>query len=261
MNMPSLPDNEPPRQRRFAKVLGARIDAVSWDQALADIVRAGAAHASRYVCLCNVHSVVTGSLDPAFLQIVNEADLSTPDGAPVAWALGRLGYPAQERINGPDLMWKYLQQAEALQQTVFFYGSTCDTLARLRARLQQQFPRLKIGGMHSPPFRPLTAQEDLDDIAMIHRSGAHVVLVGLGCPKQEKWMAAHRGKIRAVMIGVGAAFDYHAGTIRRAPPWWQRHGLEWLYRLCAEPRRLFLRYAITNTLFIIGMARQLLSRR
>jgi N-acetylglucosaminyldiphosphoundecaprenol N-acetyl-beta-D-mannosaminyltransferase len=241
-------------------VLGARIDAVSWEQVLAGIACAADEHASRYICLCNVHSVVTGTLDPAFMHIINHADLATPDGAPVAWALRKLGYPAQKRINGPDLMWKTLQQAESLQHTVFFYGSTDATLTTLHTRLLRHFPRLQIGGMHSPPFHPLTPQEDAADVAMINRSKAHVVLVGLGCPKQETWMAAHRGRIKAVMIGVGAAFDYHAGTVRRAPPWCQRHGLEWLYRLCAEPRRLFKRYAITNTLFMIGMARQLLRR-
>ena len=249
-----------PAPCQFAEVLGARIDAISWEQALAGIINAGAAHASRYICLCNAHSIVTTMLDPAFRQVVNEADLATPDGAPVAWALRKLGFPTQERINGPDLMWKYLHQAEALQHSVFFYGSTAATLAILRARLLRQFPGLQVGGMHSPPFRTLTTEEDDAEIAMINRSRAHVVFVGLGCPKQEKWMAAHRGKIQAVMIGVGAAFDYHAGTVRRAPPWCQQHGLEWLFRLCTEPRRLLKRYAITNTLFMIGIARQLMRR-
>lgn len=261
MTMHYTQDPMPARPRELANVLGARIDALSWERALADVTREAAVHASRYVCLCNVHSVITATLDPAFMRVLNEADLSAPDGAPVAWAMRRFGFPAQERINGPDLMWHYLQQAESLQQVVFFYGSTNATLDALQARLLQQFPRLQIGGMHSPPFRALQAQELAADIAMINASGAHVVFVGLGCPKQEKWMAAQRGKIAAVMIGVGAAFDYHAGTVRRAPPWCQRHGLEWLYRLCVEPRRLLRRYAITNTLFMIGIARQLLQRR
>jgi N-acetylglucosaminyldiphosphoundecaprenol N-acetyl-beta-D-mannosaminyltransferase len=141
---------------------------------------------------------------------------------------------------------------------VFFYGSTDATLARLRTSLAKQFPLLRIGGAYSPPFRPLSAAEDQAEVDMINRSGAHVVFVGLGCPKQEKWMAAHRGRLHAVMIGVGAAFDYHSGLIRRAPLWWQRNGLEWLYRLGSEPRRLMKRYLVTNTLFIIGVSRQLL---
>ena len=259
--MQSAPNTESSRLRKLGSVLGASIDAVTWDDAIGDIVLAGAEHASRYICICNVHSVVTSTRDAEFRRAVNTADMATPDGAPIAWAMRRLGFPAQERINGPDLMWKYLQAAQKMQQTVFFYGSTPATLARLHKRLQRHFPRLKIGGLHSPPFHPLAAREDQAEVALINRSGAHVVLVGLGCPKQEKWMAAHRGRIHAVMIGVGAAFDYHAGVVRRAPPWWQQHGLEWLYRLMSEPRRLLKRYAVSNTLFVIGFARQLFNRR
>jgi len=247
--------------RKVQPVLGANIDALAWDDAVGMLVAEGAARASRYVCICNVHSVVTTTQDPEFRRVVNDADLATPDGAPIAWALRRLGHAGQERINGPDLMWRYLAEAERLGQVVFFYGSTPATLALLEAALRRQFPRLKIGGLHAPPFRALTVEEDQAEVDMINASGAAVVFVGLGCPKQEKWMAAHRGRIRAVMVGVGAAFDYHSGAIRRAPLWWQRHGLEWLYRLLSEPRRLFRRYAVTNTLFVIGFARQLLRER
>jgi N-acetylglucosaminyldiphosphoundecaprenol N-acetyl-beta-D-mannosaminyltransferase len=214
------------------------------------------------VCICNAHSVVTTTRDVEFKIAVNNADMATPDGAPIAWALRRLGYPEQERINGPDLMMKYLAEAERLGQVVFFYGSTESTLAKLLIALGKQFPKLRIGGIHSPPFRPLSREEDEQIVDMINSAGTHVVFVGLGCPKQEKWMADHRGRIHAVMIGVGAAFDYHAGVIKRAPLSWQRHGLEWLYRLGSEPRRLFMRYLVTNSLFVFGMARQfLLSRR
>jgi N-acetylglucosaminyldiphosphoundecaprenol N-acetyl-beta-D-mannosaminyltransferase len=248
-------------RRRIQPVLGATIDAISWADALELIVRAGEAHESRYVCICNVHSVVTTTRDPEFRRIVNAADLATPDGAPIAWALRRLGHSEQERISGPDLMWQYLAHAERAGHVVFFYGSTPSTLSRLHEALLKHFPQLKIGGMHSPPFRSLSAEEDEAEIRMINASGAHVVFVGLGCPKQERWMAAHRGRVRAVMIGVGAAFDYHAGVVRRAPLWWQNNGLEWLYRLLSEPRRLFMRYLITNTLLVIGFSRQLLERK
>lgn len=248
-------------QRKNQSVLGALIDAVSWDEALQRILRWGAAHESRYVCICNVHSVVTTTRDAEFKQVVNQADMATPDGAPIAWALRRFGFHGQPRVNGPDLMRLYLAEAEAVGQTVYFYGSTDATLAKLHSALLAQFPDLRIGGMHSPPFRTLTAEEDEQEVAMINRSGAHVVFVGLGCPKQEKWMASHRGRINAVMIGVGAAFDYHAGTIRRAPLWWQNNGLEWLYRLCCEPKRLMKRYLVTNTLFIIGFTRQLIAQK
>ncbi len=246
--------------RKGMPVLGAFIDALSWDDAIEKIVAWGAAYESRYICICNVHSVVTTTLDPELKKAVNQADMSTPDGAPVAWALRRLGFSSQERINGPDLMWRYLAAAERLGQTVFFYGSTQATLEKLRGAVATSFPRLTVAGMHSPPYRQLSEIEAEEELRLINNSGANVLFVGLGCPKQEKWMAAHRGKVSALMIGVGAAFDYHSGTTRRAPLWMQHRGLEWLYRLCTEPRRLFKRYLITNTLFIIGVARQLASR-
>jgi N-acetylglucosaminyldiphosphoundecaprenol N-acetyl-beta-D-mannosaminyltransferase len=247
--------------RKGKAILEAFIDAISWDAAITRIVRWGAAHESRYVCICNVHSVVTTTQDIEFKMAVNNADMATPDGAPIAWALRHLGYPAQERINGPDLMWKYLREAERYGQTVFFYGSTEETLEKLRKTFAFHFPRLSVGGYVAPPFRLLSTEEDDDIVQQINDSGAHVVFVALGCPKQEKWMAEHRGRIDAVMVGVGAAFDYHAGVIRRAPLWWQKNGLEWLYRLGSEPRRLFRRYMVTNTLFIIGFARQLILRQ
>ncbi len=255
------PTTEHLKLRNVQAVLGAKIDALSWDDALARVTSWGAAHESRYVCICNVHSVVTATLDPEFMKIVNEADMATPDGAPVAWALRKLGSPEQQRISGPDLMWKYLQLAQSLDQSVYFYGSTEATLAKLRAAIKRKFPLLRITGMHAPPFRALSPQEDEAEIDIINQSGANIVFVGLGCPKQEKWMAAHRGRINAVMIGVGAAFDYHSGVVRRAPLWWQQHGLEWLYRLGSEPRRLFKRYMVTNTLFVFGFARQLIKHR
>ncbi|RJG00020.1 glycosyltransferase [Noviherbaspirillum saxi] len=254
MQFPHFEENAMPRKGQA--VLEAFIDAVSWEEAVGRITRWGAAHESRYVCICNVHSVVTTTSDVEFKIAVNNADMATPDGAPIAWALRKLGHPAQERINGPDLMMRYLAQAEPLGQTVFFYGSTDGTLTKLRLALAKQFPGLRIGGAYSPPFRPLSLEEDEKIIDMINNSGANVVFVGLGCPKQEKWMADHRGRINAVMIGVGAAFDYHAGVIKRAPIWWQRNGLEWLYRLGSEPRRLFKRYMVTNTLFVVGFLRQ-----
>ncbi|HJV80501.1 WecB/TagA/CpsF family glycosyltransferase [Noviherbaspirillum sp.] len=257
MKMLFLQDTENVAPREGQAVLEAFIDALSWDDAIARITQWGAARESRYVCICNVHSVVTTTRDVEFKIAVNNADMATPDGAPIAWALRRLGHSSQERINGPDLMMKYLAEAERLDQKVYFYGSTDATLAKLRIALAKKFPLLRIAGMSSPPFRPLSLQEDEQSIEEINSSEANVVFVGLGCPKQEKWMADHRGRINAVMIGVGAAFDYHAGVIKRAPLWWQRNGLEWLYRLGSEPRRLFKRYLVTNTLFVLGFLRQI----
>jgi N-acetylglucosaminyldiphosphoundecaprenol N-acetyl-beta-D-mannosaminyltransferase len=247
--------------RLTAHVLTARIDVLTWGTALSRISRWAAGRESRYVCLCNAHSCVTAGRNAEFGRAIRDADMVTPDGAPIAWALRHLGFPGQQRINGPDLVWKYLAEAETLGQIVFFYGSTDEILGKLRRRLARAFPHLRIGGMHSPSFQAISPAEDEADVLRINSSGAGVVFVGLGCPKQELWMAAHRGRVQAVMIGVGAAFDYHAGTIARAPPWMQRNGLEWLHRLCSEPRRLWRRYLVTNTLFIAGMFKQLVLRR
>jgi N-acetylglucosaminyldiphosphoundecaprenol N-acetyl-beta-D-mannosaminyltransferase len=239
--------------RRGAYVLDSHIDAISWEDVLSRIVSWGSQRQSRYVTLCNVHSLVTASQSLDFNGVISHADLALPDGAPVAWALRREGFPQQQRINGPDLTWRYLAVAERIGHKVFFFGSSEDTLAKLLARIQQQFPKLHVAGMVSPPFRELSTEEDQAYVDQINQSGAHVVFVGLGCPKQEAWMAAHRGRIQAVMLGVGAAFDYHAGTIERAPQWMQKMGLEWFHRLCSEPRRLAKRYALTNSVFIYRM--------
>lgn len=247
-------------RRVTTPVLGVPIDVLGWNAALSRISTWAAARESRYVCICNSHSVVTAGQDAVFGRIIEAADMATPDGAPVARMLRILGSPAQQRINGPDLMWKYCEQAALRGESIYLYGGLPDTLALLQQRLKTAFPGLLIAGAYSPPFRLATAEEDEADVARINAAGAGTVWVSLGCPKQEQWMAAHRGRVNAVMIGVGAAFDYHAGTIKRAPKWMQNAGLEWLHRLCSEPRRLWKRYLVTNTLFIAGAASQLLRR-
>lgn len=248
------------QERQTVSVLGAPIDVLSWSDAVSRLVAWGERRSSRYVCICNVHSVVTAQQDPTFGDIIRQADMATADGAPVAWAIRNQGHRTQRRINGPDLMWRYLGEAERRGQVVFFYGSTENTLALLRTALHSHFPKLQVGGMISPPFRPLTNDEDQADVDAINASGAAVVFVSLGCPKQEKWMAAHRGRIHAVMVGVGAAFDYHAGTVSRAPRWMQRSGLEWLHRLASEPRRLWRRYLETNSVFVLAMVKERVGR-
>lgn len=247
--------NEQPRAG--ARVLGAFIDAVSWDETLLTIDRWARARRPGYVCICNAHSVVAAGRLSDVAGAIEGAAMATPDGMPVAFMLRRLGFPGQERINGPDLMWRYCAVAARSGVGVFFYGTTPETLAALRSRLSAAFPELVIAGMHAPPFRPLSDEEDRAVVRMINRSGASVVFVGLGCPKQELWMARHRKSIDAVMLGVGAAFDFHAGTLKRAPLWMQRSGLEWLHRLATDPRRLWKRYLFTNTLFVVGALRQL----
>lgn len=239
-------------------MLGAQIDALTWDAAVGRLLAWARDRQSRYVAICNVHLVVTASHDADYRRVINGADMATPDGAPVAWMLRHLGFAGQPRISGPDLVWALCERCAAEGLPVYFYGSTETTLAALDKRLRQAFPALMIGGLESPPFRALTTEEDAAAVERINASGAGIVFVGLGCPKQERWMAEHRGRVNAVMVGVGAAFDFHAGKVARAPRWMRDNGLEWLHRLAAEPGRLWKRYLVTNTLFILGAARQLL---
>ncbi|MBC7735022.1 MAG: WecB/TagA/CpsF family glycosyltransferase [Bacteriovorax sp.] len=246
------------RQRQ--DVIGAPIDVAYWGGAVATLLRWAAAAESRYVCLCNVHSVVTAQSDARLAASVRGADLALPDGAPVAWLMRKSGVSAQQRVSGPDLMWSYFAAAAVYRESIFLYGGSTDTLERLSARIAVRFPGLRVVGTHSPPYRPLTPEEDQAEVDMINASGATSVWVSLGCPKQELWMAEHRGRIRSVLVGVGAAFGFHAGTSRRAPVWVRRLSLEWLHRLLSEPRRLWRRYLRTNTLFVVAAARQLMRR-
>jgi len=250
---------EPARVR--VDVLGSPIDVLSWTDALDRIAHWACRKESRYVCICNAHSVVTASQEADFSGVIAAADMATPDGAPVAWMIRRQGHPLQERINGPDLMLRLSERAAAEQIPVFLLGSTQETLDKLQAALLKRWPQLNVAGAFSPPFRSATDSEDHALVNMINASAAGILLVSLGCPKQERWMAAHRGRINAVMLGVGAAFDFHAGVVRRAPPWMQRHSLEWLHRLASEPRRLWRRYLITNSLFLFKALRQVNSTR
>lgn len=257
----SRPQPGPDVSRTRGEVLGVPIDALCWDAALNRLQTWAQARESRYVCICNVHSVVTATQDPTFLHIVDAADMATPDGAPVAWTLRRKGFTGQERINGPDLMWRLCAHAQSKGLSVGLYGATSQTLESVKGAMTSAFPALQVGYAVSPPFRPPTAEEDSRTCSEINASGVGVLFVGLGCPKQERWMASHRGRISAVMIGVGAAFDYHAGTVARAPRWMQDSGLEWLHRLVSEPRRLWRRYLITNTVFVWASARELVGLR
>ncbi len=244
------------RQRQ--DVIGAKIDVVYWGGAVATLLRWASARESRYVCACNVHSVVTAQGDERLAASLRGADLVLPDGAPVAWLMRKTGVDAQQRVSGPDLMWRYFAAAAVYGESIFLLGGEPETLVRLRARIEETFPGLRVAGAHSPPYRPLSADEDTALVRMLNDSGATTVWVALGCPKQEVWMAEHRERVRAVMVGVGAAFGFHAGTVRRAPEWMQRLSLEWLHRLASEPGRLWRRYLTTNTLFIVAAARQLL---
>jgi len=246
--------------RERQDVIGAPIDVVYWGGAVATLLRWAAARESRYVCACNVHAVVTAQRDERLAAAVRGADLVVPDGAPVAWLMRKSGVTAQQRVSGPDLMWRYFAAAALYGESIFLLGGSLETLARLKTRIESAFPGLRVVGTHSPPFRVLTEQEDEAVVRMLNDSGATTVWVALGCPKQEIWMAAHRDRVRSVLIGVGAAFAFHAGTTPRAPRWMQRLSLEWLHRLLSEPRRLWRRYLTTNTVFVVAAMRQLMRR-
>lgn len=242
-------------------VLGTRIDAVSLEDCVEHMIGWARRGETRCVCACNVHTVVSARLDPGFASVIASADLCVPDGAPVAWRLRGQGFPRQARVSGPDVMRRCCERAAEAGLPVFLYGSSEATLARLAANLRRQFPALRIAGCLAPPFRALTAGEDALVTRAIAESGARVVFVALGCPRQEAWMLSHRHSIRAVMLGAGAAFDFLAGTKRRAPRWMQAAGLEWLHRLYCEPRRLWWRYLMTNSLFLAWSLGELLGAR
>lgn len=246
--------------RTGACVGGAIIDAISWDDAVEWVLSRARCRTSASVALCNVHMVVTASTDARLGEALSITDLCLPDGFPIAWFLRKTGFAAQPRISGAELTLAVFEKAAEEGIGVYLYGSKPETLSLFSGALMRMFPNLAIAGTYSPPFRALTAAEDEHIVNEIAASGAGIVLVGLGCPKQEIWMADHKGRIPAVMLGVGAAFDFHAGTIKRAPQWMRDAGLEWFHRLCSEPGRLWKRYAVTNSLFLFWVARHWFGR-
>jgi len=237
------------------KILGTRIDPTSYAAATEQILAWARAGESRVVCAANVHTVMEAHDAPSFQKLLNDADLNTPDGMPLVWALRALGVKGQTRVYGPDLT---LAVCAAADVPVGFYGGTPAVLEKLLANFRQQFPKLQIVYASAPPFHAVMPAED---VAAIAASGARILFVGLGCPKQERWMMEHRGRIPAVMLGVGAAFDFHAGNVRQAPRWMMRAGLEWLFRLLMEPRRLWRRYFKHNPRFVGRFLWQLLRNR
>lgn len=236
--------------RKGARVLDAFIDSLDWEQVLEVTSKWAQMRQSRYVCFCNTHSVVTARFRSKVGYAVRVSDFALPDGMPIVWTLRLMGFKNQRRIDGPDFMWRFCSELQKQGNSVFLYGNRQSTLDILRGNLSMMFPQLRIAGTTAPPYRRLTPDEDDAIVNAINASGASVVFVSLSCPKQELWMAEHRGRIHAVMAGVGAAFDYHAGTLKRADPWMQERGLEWAYRLMREPRRLWARYLVTNSVFV-----------
>ena len=217
-----------------------------------------AADGRGYVTAAAVNLVMSAREDPATHAAVLGATLAVPDGQPLVWALKALGHARATRVYGPDLMAHYCARAARARTPMYLYGGrTPEALALLQERLCARFPGLRIAGGDSPPFRALSAAEEERALRAIDDSGAQVVWVGTGQPKQELWMHRVRPHLRApLLVGVGAAFDFHAGLVPQAPPWMGRHGLEWTYRLAREPRRLWRRYARYNPRFVAGFARQ-----
>lgn len=201
--------------------------------------------------MTSVHGIILGKDDPTFAEILTSADITTPDGMPVVWAMRSFGCPGQQRVYGPTLMLHLCQSAAQHGHRIYLYGGRPEVLPRLEQRLREQFPALEIVGRHSPPFRPLTPAEDEGVQQEIRKSRADLLFIGISTPKQERWMFEHRQNFPGVtMIGVGAAFDFHAGCTPQAPGWMQKLGLEWFFRLSTEPGRLWRRYLLVTPRFI-----------
>lgn len=241
-------------------VIETFIDALDWNECIEKITEWGDARKSRTVCLCNVHSAVTATVDDALANALANSDMVLPDGAPIAWALRRKGNKNQPRIAGPDLMQALCNKLQKSGSQIFLFGASAETLDKLATNLNTLYPALKIAGKSSPKYGHWTHNEEESYVSEINNSGAGIIFVGLGCPKQEIWMINNREKIKGVMLGVGAAFDFHADTVKRAPKIYQRLGLEWLHRLLSEPKRLWKRYFITNSRFIYLIMKEQLTR-
>ncbi len=227
------------------EVIGSPITALSLKEQIDLMIIWAKQRSSRIVCVANVHMLVESHWDNRLRRVLQQANLVTPDGMPLVWMMRILGIRAQERVAGMDIFLASCQQASKCGIPVYLFGSTQDVLNRMERNLENDFPDLKLAGLESPPFRPLTEAEDLAVIERINNSGAGLLFVSLGCPKQEMWMANHLDKIKAVMVGLGGAFPVYAGDKKHAPKWVRESGLEWLYRLLQEPKRLFIRYLRT----------------
>jgi N-acetylglucosaminyldiphosphoundecaprenol N-acetyl-beta-D-mannosaminyltransferase len=238
-----------------------RVDATSYEDATRQIIGWARLSRSRYVCVAAVNNVMEAHGDARYMRVMNRADLVTPDGMPLVWGLRWLGVEGATRVYGPDLTPSILEAAEREGLAVGFYGGAPNVLEALVAETRRGWPDLEIAYAHSPPYRDLTTEEDGQVVQAIGESGAKILFVGLGCPRQETWMASHQGRLGAVMVGVGAAFDFLAGTKKQAPRSMQRAGLEWLFRLATEPTRLWKRYLRQNPRFVLLFGAQLIRAR
>ena len=250
---PSSPTASPPR----ANILGVGVSAIDVGQALDTITKWIENGERRYVCVSGVHGLMECQRDATLRRIHNQAGLVTPDGMPLVWLSRLKGFGGVRRVYGPDLMLDCCRVSIERGYRHFLYGGADGVPELLAERLRQRFPGLRIVGCLSPPFRALSPEEDESIVRRINDADPDIVWVGLSTPKQERWMHAHRDRILApVLIGVGAAFDFHAGLKRQAPRWMRHSGLEWLFRLGTEPRRLWRRYLVNNPLFLGYLLRQ-----
>jgi len=232
-------------------IFGVGVNPTTYDESVDAIITAAREQRSYAVTALATHGLMEAVRDHDFAGVLRQLDIVTPDGQPVRWALNRLhGASLVDRVYGPFLMLRLCAAASDQGVSVYLYGSTPHTCELLVAALKKRFPTLEIAGVFPDRFRDATASEDAEDVERIRSSGAGLVFVGRGCPRQERWVAAHRGRVPAAMIAVGAAFDYIAGTLAAPPAWMQNAGLEWLYRLRREPRRLWRRYLSTNSAFL-----------
>lgn len=248
------------RQRERVRVVCLDPDIVDHESAVNRVAELVARGRGGYVCFATVHMVMEGFDSPEFAAKVNSADLIVTDGMPIVWMQWRQGKRAASRVRANDLMILLCRYAEENDLSIGFYGGKQEVVDAIVERAARDFPQLKIVYAYSPPFRPLTEDEDKQITHDISAAAPDILFMGLGCPKQENWMAAHRDKIRAVMLGVGASFDFFAGNVKESPEWMGRIGLEWLYRLSQEPARLWRRYLVLNPRFMYHAFRQLMSR-
>lgn len=243
-------------------IFGVDLSVTDYADATRRIVEAGQERRSFAMSALATHGLMEAVHDDAFREVVNSLDLVTPDGQPVRWAMNLLHKAGlEDRVYGPDLTWKVCGAAADAGVGIYLFGSTPETCDAFVAAILKEWPHAIISDVQPDRFRDATPEEDAADIERINNSGAGVVLVGRGCPRQEKWVGAHKGQVNAAMMAVGAAFDYHAGQLRKPPAVMQKYGLEWLWRLGLEPKRLFKRYAITNSQYVVQLGKALVAKK
>lgn len=261
LNTTDRPDPATIAWPRKVDVLGVGVSVTDYRAATEVIIDAAVSRTPAVVACQAVHAVVTAAADEDLLRKVNSFELVTPDGQPVRWSMNLLHKTGlKERVYGPELMLRVCQAAAEAGVSIYLYGGSDVVCSTLQRDLPRRFPGLVIAGAESPPFRPLTDAESAAMIDRINQSGAGIVFIGLGCPKQDHFGYEHRNQLQAVQMLVGAAFDFHAGAKKMAPRWMQQRGLEWLYRLLQEPRRLWRRYLVTNSLFVAGLVRSVVEQ-